>query len=88
MSFAIPNQPGSSIFDGLDRPGIARNSQRMKRIHHDREFVRPLFPERILDPARMKRALLQLLQVPDSQLRIAGLGSIVVGLALLAFVRA
>jgi uncharacterized protein YjeT (DUF2065 family) len=41
-----------------------------------------------LDPARMKRALLQLLQVPDSQLRIAGLGSIVVGLALLAFVRA
>ena len=41
-----------------------------------------------LDPSRMKRALLQLLQVPDSQLRIAGLGSIVVGLALLAFVRA
>jgi uncharacterized protein len=41
-----------------------------------------------LDPARMKRALLQLVQVPDSQLRIAGLGSIVVGLALLAFVRA
>jgi uncharacterized protein YjeT (DUF2065 family) len=41
-----------------------------------------------LDPARLKRALLQLLQVPDSQLRIAGLGSIVVGLALLAFVRA
>ena len=41
-----------------------------------------------LDPARMKRALLQLIQVPDSQLRIAGLGSIVVGLALLAFVRA
>ena len=41
-----------------------------------------------LDPARMERALLQLLQVPDSQLRIAGLGSIVVGLALLAFVRA
>ena len=41
-----------------------------------------------LDPSRMKRALLQLLQVPDSQLRIAGLGSVVVGLALLAFVRA
>ena len=41
-----------------------------------------------LDPSRMKRALLQLLQVTDSQLRIAGLGSIVVGLALLAFVRA
>ena len=41
-----------------------------------------------LDPARMKRALLQLIQVPDSQLRIAGLGSIVVGLALLVFVRA
>jgi uncharacterized protein YjeT (DUF2065 family) len=41
-----------------------------------------------LDPSRMKRALLQLIQVPDSQLRIAGLGSIVVGLALLAFVRA
>ena len=41
-----------------------------------------------VDPSRMKRALLQLLQVPDSQLRIAGLGSIFVGLALLAFVRA
>jgi uncharacterized protein YjeT (DUF2065 family) len=41
-----------------------------------------------LDPSRMKRALLQLVQVPDSQLRIAGLGSIVVGLALLSFVRA
>ena len=41
-----------------------------------------------LDPSRMKRALLQLVQVPDSQLRIAGLGSIVVGLALLTFVRA
>ena len=41
-----------------------------------------------LDPARMKRALLQLIQVPDAQFRIAGFGSIVVGLALLAFVRA
>jgi len=41
-----------------------------------------------LDPARMKRALLQLIQIPDAQFRIAGLGSILVGLALLAFVRA
>ncbi len=41
-----------------------------------------------IDPARMKRVMLQLIPVPDSQLRIAGLGSIVVGLALLAFVRA
>ncbi len=41
-----------------------------------------------LDPARMKRALLQLVQIPDAQLRIAGLGSILVGLAFLVFVRA
>ncbi|MCP5329281.1 MAG: DUF2065 domain-containing protein [Steroidobacteraceae bacterium] len=41
-----------------------------------------------LNPGRMKRALQQLLQVPDSQLRIAGLGSIVVGLVLLSFIRA
>jgi hypothetical protein len=41
-----------------------------------------------IDPARMKRALAALLMVPDAQLRLAGLGSVVVGVLLLVWVRA
>jgi uncharacterized protein YjeT (DUF2065 family) len=40
-----------------------------------------------VNPAGMKRALAMLLAVPDPQLRVAGLGSIGVGLLLLFFVR-
>jgi uncharacterized protein YjeT (DUF2065 family) len=40
-----------------------------------------------LNPQRLKRAIAQLLSVPDSQLRFAGLGSMVCGLLLLVFIR-
>jgi uncharacterized protein YjeT (DUF2065 family) len=40
-----------------------------------------------LNPQRLKRAITQLLSVPDSQLRLAGLGSMVCGLLLLVFIR-
>lgn len=40
-----------------------------------------------LNPAGMKRALAKLLDVGDRELRIAGLGSMLVGVALLFLVR-
>ena len=40
-----------------------------------------------LNPQRLKRAIAQLLSVPDWQLRLAGLGSMVCGLLLLVFIR-
>jgi len=40
------------------------------------------------NPSRMKQALNKLLSIPDSQLRIAGLGSILAGVLLLFMVRA
>ena len=40
-----------------------------------------------LNPQGVKRALARLLQVPDRELRIAGLGSMLVGVILLFFVR-
>ena len=39
------------------------------------------------NPSRMKQALTKLVSIPDSQLRIAGLGSILAGLLLLFIVR-
>jgi uncharacterized protein YjeT (DUF2065 family) len=38
-------------------------------------------------PARWKAAITRLLEIPDGSLRLAGLGSIVVGLLLLVVVR-
>ena len=40
-----------------------------------------------LNPQAVKRALARLLQVPDRELRIAGLGSMLVGLLILYVVR-
>jgi len=40
-----------------------------------------------LNPSGMKRALLRLLDVGDRELRIAGLGSMLVGVAILFLVR-
>lgn len=40
-----------------------------------------------LNPRGMKRALAKLLEISDRELRIAGLGSMLVGLALLYLVR-
>ena len=40
-----------------------------------------------LNPGGMKRALTQLLEISDCELRIAGLGSMLVGLAILFLVR-
>ena len=40
-----------------------------------------------LNPAGLKQAMATLMTIPDRQLRIAGLGSIVVGLMLLWVVR-
>jgi uncharacterized protein YjeT (DUF2065 family) len=40
-----------------------------------------------LNPSGMKRALTRLLEIGDRELRIAGLGSMLVGLAILFLVR-
>ena len=40
-----------------------------------------------LNPQGLKRALTRLLQVPDRELRIAGLGSMLVGVVILFLVR-
>jgi uncharacterized protein len=40
-----------------------------------------------LNPRGLKRALAQLLEVPDRELRIAGLGSMLVGIVILFLVR-
>jgi uncharacterized protein YjeT (DUF2065 family) len=40
-----------------------------------------------LNPQGLKRALTRLLQVPDRELRIAGLGSMLVGVVILFVVR-
>jgi hypothetical protein len=40
-----------------------------------------------LNPAGMKRAISVMLSIPDSQLRVGGLGAIVAGLVLLVLVR-
>jgi uncharacterized protein YjeT (DUF2065 family) len=40
-----------------------------------------------LNPGGMKRALTRLLEISDRELRIAGLGSMLVGLAILFLVR-